>query len=488
MDKIIIVDDDKFMRGSLEETLSAEHYKIQSFASAEAALDAISDGAASLLLTDMRMPGMSGQELLERALKADPQLPVVMMTAFATVETAVEAMKKGAYDYVMKPFDAERIDVVVKKALAHRHLLKENEYLKDELAKKWKVADFVGKSKLMKAVFEQIRQIAASNATVFIHGESGTGKELVARAIHAQSPRRSKPLVRVNCAALSAGVLESELFGHEKGAFTGADKRRIGRFEMADGGTIFLDEVTEMNPELQGKLLRVLQEKEFERVGSSETISADVRVLASSNRDMEKAIADGVFRHDLYYRLNVVGVELPALRERREDIPALVTHFIEKYNREEGSRVKTVSAEALSLLENYDWPGNVRELENVVERAIVLGRGEELSTAVIAQSVKKPFAKASEITAAATKANHAGAANESGAAPVIVPAPEKSPAPETPASFAPTALDNIERDYVLQVVKHFGGHRIKAAQALDISERSLRDRLKRWAEAGFGEE
>ncbi|MBP5233620.1 MAG: sigma-54-dependent Fis family transcriptional regulator [Planctomycetes bacterium] len=459
MDKIIIVDDDQFMRGSLEETLAFGNYKVESFACVEDSLEAISDGSASLVITDMRMPGMSGMDLLERALKADPQLPVVMMTAFATVENAVEAMKIGAYDYIMKPFDAERIEVVVKKALAHRHLLKENEYLKDELSKRWKVSDFVGKGKAMKAAFERIRQVAASNATVFIRGESGTGKELVARSIHAQSPRRNKPMVRVNCAALSAGVLESELFGHEKGAFTGADKRRIGRFEMADGGTIFLDEVSEMNLELQGKLLRVLQEKEFERVGSSETISADVRILASSNRDMEEEIKKGTFRHDLYYRLNVVTVELPPLRERREDIRPLVQHFIDKYNREEGTHVTRAGEDTLKLLESYDWPGNVRELENIVERAIVLGNGDELSFDVVSQSLKNAPGKI--VSGEAMTDESAG------------------------KPFVPRPLEDVERDFIVQTLKYFEGHRAKAAQSLDISERSLRDRLKRWTDAGL---
>ena len=329
-EKIVVVDDDEYMREGLVETLDSPEFSVVSFDNAAAALDEISDGSASILLTDLRMPEMDGMELLAQVKRLDPKLPVVMMTAFATIETAVEAMKKGAFDYIMKPFKAEEIDVVVTKALEYRRLVAENEYLRKELGKKFSLSDFIGDCAEMKGLFEKIRQIAPSTATVFIRGESGTGKELVARAIHSQSPRRDKPMVRVNCAALSAGVLESELFGHERGAFTGADKRRIGRFEMADGGTIFLDEVSEMDLALQGKLLRVLQEKEFERVGSSETISANVRILASSNRDMEKAIEEGSFRQDLYYRLNVVNVELIPLRRRKGDIRALVKHFIEK--------------------------------------------------------------------------------------------------------------------------------------------------------------
>ena len=440
MDKVVIVDDDEFMREGLEETLSGGEFALQSFKDGESALRTLSDGSTSLLITDLRMPGMSGIELLERAKKADPKLPVVVMTAFATIENAVEAMKKGAFDYIMKPFDAAQIEIVVQKALAHRRLVVENEYLRKELAGRWNLEDFVGECPQMKEAFARIRQIAASNATVFIRGESGTGKELVARAIHLQSPRRDKPLVRVNCAALSAGVLESELFGHEKGAFTGADRRRIGRFEMADGGTIFLDEVSEMDLNLQGKLLRVLQEKEFERVGSSETIRSDVRILASSNRDMEKAVGEGTFRQDLYYRLNVVSVELPPLRERKTDIRRLVQYFIEKYNHEEGTRVKGAAEESLRIFESHDWPGNVRELENLVERAIVLGDGETLSHEVIAASMKKSPGLNGAISPAA-------AAME----------------------FAPRTLEEVESEHVRRMLDYFEGHRVKTAQALGIS-------------------
>ncbi|MCC8165130.1 MAG: sigma-54 dependent transcriptional regulator [Planctomycetes bacterium] len=464
-DKIVIVDDDEFMRDSLMEALSRPELQVVGFGLASEALAAVSDGSASLLLTDMRMPEMDGMELLQEAKRLDPNLPVVMMTAFATIETAVLAMKRGAFDYVMKPFKAEEIDLVVNRALEHHRLLTENEYLKDELAKKFRLGDFVGKSPAMKAVFEEIRQAAPTSATVFIRGESGTGKELVARSVHAQSPRRNKPLVKVNCAALSAGVLESELFGHEKGAFTGADKRRIGRFEMADGGTLFLDEVSEMDLALQGKLLRVLQEKEFERVGSSETISVDVRILASSNRDLEKSIEDGSFRQDLYYRLNVISVELPPLRERKTDIPALARHFLERYRQEEGVRVREISEEAMDLLTRYDWPGNVRELANIMERLIVLGRSDVIEAAQVENALPKSAAKA-------LGRSGQGGASAGGAAPEAGP-------------FAPRPLEDVGREFIVETLKHFGGARAKSAEALSISERSLRDRLKRWQEAGL---
>ncbi len=461
--KIVIVDDDDFMRDSLLEALENPKYDLRGFARAQEALTEIADGSASLLLTDMRMPEMSGRELLKEAKRLDPDLPVVMMTAFATIETAVEAMKDGAFDYVMKPFKAEEIELAVDRGLEHRRLLNENEFLKNELNKKFRLADFVGKSPAMKKVFDEIRQAAPSSATVFIRGESGTGKELVARSIHAQSPRRDKPLVKVNCAALSAGVLESELFGHEKGAFTGADKRRIGRFEMADGGTLFLDEVSEMDLGLQGKLLRVLQEKEFERVGSSETISVDVRILASSNRVLEKSIEEGSFRQDLYYRLNVISVELPPLRERKADIPDLAKHFLDRFRSEEGAKVREISPEAMQVLQNYDWPGNVRELANIMERLVVLGRSESISKEQAENSLPKGANRIAVPVAAST-----GGSEDAGA-----------------FSYRNQTLDDVEREFIELTLKHHGGARAKSAEALGISERSLRDRIKRWQEAGL---
>ncbi|MDR1744575.1 MAG: sigma-54 dependent transcriptional regulator [Planctomycetota bacterium] len=462
-DKVVIVDDDEFMRDSLMEALQRPDLNVVGFGRAADALDAVSDGSASVLLTDMRMPEMGGMELLLEARRLDPKLPVVMMTAFATIETAVEAMKRGAFDYVMKPFKAEELDLAINRALEQHRLITENEYLRDELAKKFRNADFVGKSPAMKAVFEEIRQAAPTSATVFIRGESGTGKELVARSIHAQSPRRAKPLVKVNCAALSAGVLESELFGHEKGAFTGADKRRIGRFEMADGGTLFLDEVSEMDLNLQGKLLRVLQEKEFERVGSSETISVDVRILASSNRELEKSIEAGEFRQDLYYRLNVISIELPPLRERKADIPALARHFLERYRQEEGARVRDISDDAMELLRRYDWPGNVRELANIMERLIVLGRADVIEAAQVENALPKNALRG-----------------------LVRPSAGEAPVPaDGDGDFRVRPLDDVEREFVVATLRHFDGARAKSAESLGISERSLRDRLKRWQEAGL---
>jgi len=447
-EKIVVVDDQEFVREGLRETLTRAGYAAVSCQSGEEALTALSEGDAALLITDIRMPGMSGMELLEKARKMDEALPVVMITAFATVENAVEAMKKGAYDYIIKPFNADAIEVVVAKAVRHRRLMAENEYLRGELNRQWGAADFVGESGPMQAVFEQLRRVAQSDSTVLIRGESGTGKELAAGAIHAASPRAQRPLIRVNCAALSAGLLESELFGHEKGAFTGADRRRVGRFELAEGGAILLDEISEMDLSLQGKLLRVLQEKEYERVGSSETVKTDARILATSNRDLEACIASGSFRQDLFYRLNVVPIVLPALRERKEDIPLLVRHFVQKHGGRVGRQAEAVAEGALDLLVRYDWPGNVRELENIIERAMVLGSGPVIGIEEIAPSL----AARGEAPAAAASA------------------------------FVVRALEEVEREHALRVLDHFSGHRQKTAAALGISERSLRDRLKRWKE------
>jgi len=316
-ERIVVVDDQQFMREGLRETLTRAGYAVTSCASGAEALDVLAEGDAAALVTDVRMPEMSGMRLLERVRAADAALPVVMITAYGTVENAVEAMKGGAFDYVLKPFNAETLELVVRKAVEHRRLLRENEFLRDELGRAFAPENFLGESEAMQAIFAQIGQVAGTDSTVLLRGETGTGKELAAAAIHMRSPRADRPLVRVNCAALSAGLLESELFGHEKGAFTGAERQRVGRFELAEDGTILLDEISEMSLALQGKLLRVLQEREYERVGSSETVRTNARILATSNRPLETSIEEGTFRRDLFYRLNVVPITLPALRERK---------------------------------------------------------------------------------------------------------------------------------------------------------------------------
>jgi len=382
------------------------------------------------------MPGMDGIAVLEEAKKLSPDVPVILVTAFGTVETAVGAMKKGAYDFIIKPYRLEELEALVARALEHRLLSVENEVLRakvgdaEESVAVW--------SSATKDIHDLLERAAQSDATVLISGESGTGKEVAARTLHQLSKRRAAPFLCVNCAALSAGLLESELFGHERGAFTGADRLRKGRFELADGGTLLLDEVSEIDPGLQAKLLRVLQERSFERVGSSQTKRADVRVIATTNRDLPAEVEKGRFRQDLYYRLNVLPVRLKPLRERREEIPMLVEHFLKKHR-------KQVSKGAMSRLCAYDWPGNVRELGNIVERAAVLSAGDEISGETIA-----PWLEGSAKPAQA-----------------IVGQP----------------LENVERRVIEENLRANGGNREKTARILGITSRTLRDKLKRWGVA-----
>jgi len=344
----------------------------------EEALKKVNVSRPDLVICDMRMPRMNGIELLRRVKATHTDLPVIIMTAYGEVKTAVEAMRLGAENYVTKPLDMEELRILASRAIEKRSLIQENLQLRAELDSRFQVSTIVGQSSKMDEVFRLIEQVAATNTTVLVTGESGTGKELVARAIHAKSLRSSRPFVVVNCAALSEHLLESELFGHVKGAFTGAHSDRRGRFELADGGTLFLDELALMSIPLQGKLLRVLQEREFEAVGSMETIKVDVRIIGATNKNLERLLEDKAFREDLYYRLNVVEIHLPPLRERKEDIPLLVEHCMADFNRELGKSFKGVSDDGMKLLIEYDWPGNVRELENVIERAMVLGKPDVL--------------------------------------------------------------------------------------------------------------
>ncbi len=346
-------------------------------ASAEKAFDIFSSNTIDLVITDMKLPGKSGLKFLKQVREIDPDIPVIVITAFATVQNAVEAMKAGAIDYITKPFTVEEIEVKIDKALTarkltieNRQLSLENEYLREET--QYHFSEMIGKSQPMQEIYHLIRKVASANSPILILGESGTGKELIARAIHYSGSRKDKPFIRVNCAALAEGVLESELFGHEKGAFTGAIRRKPGRFEIAAEGTIFLDEIGEIAPSIQVKLLRILQEKEFERVGGTETLTMKARLIAATNQNLESLIAQKIFRHDLYYRLNVVSIQLPLLRDRKDDIPLLVYHFIEKYNQEAVKKIQGITPEAMKYLLHYSWPGNIRELENVIERAIVL--------------------------------------------------------------------------------------------------------------------
>ncbi len=372
METLLVVDDEKNYLLVLKELLADEGYEVLTAQSGADALAILNETELDLVVTDMKMPGMSGLELLEKLKQKDPQLPVVMMTAFGTVEKAVEAMKKGAFDYISKPFDNESLKKTVATALNMWRVIKENRFLSQELKAKFGPSDLIGNSLAIRQVRELIQKVAATKATVLVTGESGTGKELVARAIHAQSPRRDKPLISVNCSALAETLLESELFGHERGSFTGATSQRKGRFEIADGGTLFLDEVGEMAPSVQVTLLRVLQNREFERVGGNKTIKVDVRLIAASNRDLKEEIPRGTFREDLYYRLNVVHIEVPPLRDRRDDLPLLIRYFLERFSKELNKETPTLSSEAMTVIRDYSWPGNIRELENMLERAVIL--------------------------------------------------------------------------------------------------------------------
>jgi two-component system NtrC family response regulator len=380
METILIVDDEKNYTLILAAVLEDEGFETLTANSGQEALDILSESDVDLVLTDMKMPSMDGIDLLERIKKEDSDLPVIMMTAHGTVEKAVEAMQKGAYNYILKPFDNERLVLYASKAVSMYRVVKENRQLRSAVADRYSFHNIIGKSKAMQDVFETIRKVAPAAATVLIEGASGTGKELVAKALHFNSARKNKPFVAINCSALVETLLESELFGHERGAFTGAVSMKKGRFELADGGTLFLDEVGELSPALQVKLLRVLQERVIERVGSARTIPVDIRLMAATNKSLKAEVADGNFREDLFFRLNVVSITLPPLRERLEDIRPLVRHFIAKYRDERPSRtpITKIDADVERLLYEYDWPGNVRELENVIERAVVLSPEETI--------------------------------------------------------------------------------------------------------------
>ncbi len=380
MENILIIDDEKNYLLILEDLLTDEGYCVMTAHTAEEGLKVFQEYELDVVITDMKMPGMDGMALLERVHKADPDLPVIMLTAFGSVEKAVEAMRKGAYNYIEKPFKNEELKLTIRKAVDHYQLIKENRYLSRVLKTRYHFSNIIGKSAPMQKVYELIEKVAPTKATVLITGESGTGKELIARAIHYNSTRQDKPFISVNCGALPETLLESELFGHEKGAFSGAVSQRKGRFEAAHQGTLFLDEITEMSPPLQVKLLRVLQEMEFERVGSSQTTRVDVRVLAASNRNLKEEVAANRFRADLFFRLNVLNIVLPPLRKRTDDIPLLLEHFLQKYGREiNPQHPMNIDQEACRCLLEYSWPGNVRELENAVERAVILATGDRIT-------------------------------------------------------------------------------------------------------------
>jgi DNA-binding NtrC family response regulator len=377
--KILVVDDESKVREQFSDFLKREGFEVETAENGEIAIDLMSQGFYDAVLIDLNMPKVDGMAVLTHLVDHHADSIGIILTGYATIRNAVEAMKLGAFDYLAKPVKMEEVLMVINRALEFRDLRRENFALKKQLKNKYKFENFIGDSPQMNKVFRIIEKVADTDSTVLILGESGTGKELVAKAIHYHSRRRDKALVPVNCGAIPEELLESELFGHEKGAFTHAIKTRIGRFELADGGTIFLDEVAEMSPHLQVKLLRVLQEQEFERLGSTKTIRCDVRILAATNKNPDKLVQDGVFREDLYYRLKVIPIEIPPLRERRSDIPLLVHHFLEGTTKSKKKKIKGISKDVMRAFANYDWPGNVRELENIIERMVILAEGSTLT-------------------------------------------------------------------------------------------------------------
>jgi len=407
METILIVDDEKNYLLVLSAVLEDEGYEVLTALSGQEALEIHKTSDLDLILTDMKMPGMSGIDLLENVKAIDPGLPVIMMTAHGTVDKAVEAMQKGAYSYILKPFDNDRLIIYVKKAVAMYRVVKENRRLRDAVESQYRFGNFIAKSKAMQEVFKTIQKVAPSNATVLIEGESGTGKELAAKSIHFNSSRRDKPFIAVNCSALAESLLESELFGHEKGAFTGAVAMKKGRFELADGGTLFLDEIGELSANLQVKLLRVLQEKVIERVGGIRPIAVDIRVIVATNKNLKEEMLNGRFRDDLFYRLDVVHLVLPPLRERREDIRLLVNHFIKKYESERklALPVKGVDQEVDRLIFDYSWPGNVRELENLIERVMILCPGDVIRVSDLPRGFKDNVHNALHLEGIPTNAN-----------------------------------------------------------------------------------
>src|SRR6058998_2847608 len=375
---LLVADDDPGLRESLERTLTREGYRVVLASDGRAALERVQAGGVDLIVTDLKMPGLTGLELLRAAKALMPDVDVILLTAFGTVEEAVKAMKDGAYDFLTKPFRREQLIKLIDKALERRDLIEQNRALKKQLDDLRAKGQMIGASPSWRRMLTLVEQVADSSATILIQGESGTGKELVARTIHDRSARRNGPFVAVNCAALPETLLESELFGYEKGAFTGAAGRKEGRFELADGGTLFLDEVADLSPVTQPKILRVLQEGEFERLGGTRTMRVDVRIVAATNQDLAQMVRDRRFREDLYYRLNVITIVAPPLRDRKEDIPVLAQHFLRVYAAKNNRRLEGLSDDAVGCLEAHSWPGNVRELENVVERAVVLARGSRI--------------------------------------------------------------------------------------------------------------
>lgn len=445
--KILVVDDDATHRLMLEAVLESEGYEVYQADDGETAVDAVKKEFYDFILMDIRMARMSGIDALKEIKKISPGIPVLIMTAYASVETAVDALKSGAYDYITKPLDTEKLKRIIASELEHSDLKQEVAVLKERLGDRFDLSNIIGKSRKMKEVFEILAMAAPSDATVLIKGESGTGKELIANAIHQNSPRAGNPFIKVNCAALPEPLLESELFGHERGAFTGAVSMRKGRFELADGGSIFLDEISEMSPAMQARLLRVLQEQEFDRVGGMKTVKVDVRVISATNKDLELEVKEGRFREDLFYRLNVISVPLPSLRERKEDIPVLAEHFLSVFSEKNRRVIKGFHPKTLDLFMRHDWPGNVRELENTIERCVIMTRSESISPGDLPMNIQALSGDLEE--------------DNTGVRPGW-------------------SMREVERDLIIKTLEQTGGNKTKAAEILGINRKTLQNKLKEY--------
>ena len=458
MEKILVVDDEQSLRDVLSIMLKRAGYAVTSAMDGEEAIELLNKEIFDLVITDLRMPKIDGMEVLRAVKSASPETVVLIITAFASADSAVEAMKQGAYDYLTKPFQVDEVQLIIRNALEKRRLTTENMLLKREMASQSSFAQLVGQSEAMQKVFDVVRKVADSKSNVLICGESGTGKELVARAIHYNSARSVMPFVAVNCSAVPETLLESELFGHMKGSFTGAIANKAGLFEVADGGTIFLDEIGDTTPTIQVKLLRVIQEREFRRVGGNYDVKVDVRVVAATNKDLEKAVADGSFREDLYYRLDVIPIRLPPLRMRTGDIPLLVNHFLERFSKESGKPKPVISQDAMHVLLSHEWRGNVRELENLLERVVAFATAELVTDADVHGWLHRP----------ATQSQH----------------------PAMPMDLTDEGLDleglinGIEKDLLLKALERSKWVKKKAARMLRLNTRSFRYRLEKYAIKG----
>lgn len=450
---VLVVDDDPSVRDVLQEALMQEDYSVSTAEDGARAIQAVKDSVIHIVITDFQLPDIDGLEIIDRLAKLDAKIIPIMMTGFGTIETAVRAMKSGAFDFITKPFDLEAVVVVVRKAAEFLRLRQENHLLRKAVRDQYRLEQLVGVSEPIQQVMEFVQKVADSDSTVMIQGESGTGKELVARMLHFNSLRKDRPLVPVNCGAIPENLLESELFGHEKGAFTGATHARMGRFELANGGTIFLDEIGEMSLPLQVKLLRVLQEREFERVGGNRTIHVDVRIVAATNQDLETSVEEKRFRKDLFYRLNVIPIVIPPLRERRSDIPLLIDHFLTRFNQTKHTEVSGLTPDALHLLTEYDWPGNIRELENMIERLVVLKKRGILSIEDLPEKICRKSSGA-ELKEQFIRFNEDGI-NLS------------------------REVEQYEKQLIMEALRKANGVTSRAAQLLQLNRTTLVEKLKR---------